>query len=58
MQKGQGKLEDRIKNRFEGVNDPLAEKIIDKVKQHKIPDAPEDKAITTLFVGGVNSEIT
>lgn len=27
MQKGQGKLEDRIKDRFNGVNDPLAKKI-------------------------------
>jgi len=42
MQKGQGKLEDRIKNRYNGVNDPLAEKIVDKVKKYDVPEAPED----------------
>ena len=32
MQKGQGKIEDRIKNRFNGVNDSLAQKLVDKIK--------------------------
>ena len=31
MQKGQGKVEDKIKARFNGESDPLAQKIIDKI---------------------------
>jgi hypothetical protein len=31
MQKGHGKLEDRIKDRFNGNNDSLAKKIVDKI---------------------------
>lgn len=58
MQKGQGKFEDRIKNRYNGVHDPLAEKIADKMKTFKVPDPPEDKSITTLFVGGIDQETT
>ena len=58
MQKGQGKFEDKIKNRFNGVNDPLAEKIADKMKSFKVPEAPSDKSITTLFIGGINNETT
>ena len=42
MQKGQGRVEDRIKDRYNGVNDPLAQKIIEKVKEFKYPDSPED----------------
>lgn len=56
MQKGQGKVEDRIKDRFNGVNDPLAEKIADKMKEFKVPEPPEDRNITTLFIGGINDE--
>ena len=37
MQKGQGKVEDRIKARFEGKGDPLASKIIEKIKEFKVP---------------------
>ena len=56
MAKGQGKLEDRIKDRYNGVNDPLAQKISGKMKEFKIPEAPADKNITTLFVGGIDEE--
>ena len=56
MEKGQGKLEDRIKNRYNGVNDPLAQKIAGKMKEFKVPDPPSDKNITTLFIGGIDAE--
>ena len=56
MQKGQGKLEDRIKDRFMGVNDPLAEKIVNKIKTFKVPEAPSDGSITTLFIGGIDND--
>jgi pre-mRNA-splicing factor RBM22/SLT11 len=58
MQKGQGKLEDRIKDRYNGVNDPLAEKISKKVESFKLPQAPEDCTITTLFIGGIDPSTT
>ena len=56
MQKGQGKLEDRIKARYNGENDPLAQKIVEKTKSVKVPCPPEDYAITTLFLGGISEE--
>jgi hypothetical protein len=49
-------VEDKIKNRYNGKEDPLAAKIIEKVKEFKIPDPPEDPNITTLFIGGINDE--
>ena len=54
MQKGQGKLEDRIRARYDGENDPLAKKILEKAEKMKVPHAPEDKSISTLFVGGID----
>uniref|UniRef100_A0A7S3IRN5 RRM domain-containing protein n=1 Tax=Strombidium inclinatum TaxID=197538 RepID=A0A7S3IRN5_9SPIT len=53
MQKGHGKVEDRIRDRYNGVNDPLAKKIIDKIEEYKLPDPPADLGVTTFFVGGV-----
>ena len=35
MQKGQRKVEDQIKDRYAGIDDPLAEKIASKVKTSK-----------------------
>ena len=49
-------MEDRIRERFNGVNDPLAQKIIDKIEDFKVPAPPEDQSITTLFIGGVDKE--
>ena len=54
MQKGHGKFEDRLKARYDGENDPLAQKILDKVKDRKVPPNPEDKNITTFFIGGID----
>jgi pre-mRNA-splicing factor RBM22/SLT11 len=49
-------LEDKIKSRYSGKEDPLATKIIEKVHEFKIPDPPEDPNITTLFIGGLNEQ--
>lgn len=56
MQKGNGKVEDRIKDRYNGTNDPLAQKILEKQTVRKIPKAPEDETISTLFVGGIDDK--
>lgn len=57
MKKGYGSIEDKIKERYHGINDPIANKILSKIKERpKIPDSPEDLTITTLFVGGVTEE--
>ena len=45
-----------IKERFEGKEDPLAEKIMKKLDR-KVPDPPTDLSITTLFIGGVTEEL-
>lgn len=57
MKKGYGSIEDKIKERYHGMNDPIANKILSKIKEKpKVPDAPEDLTITTLFVGNVTQE--
>lgn len=54
MKKGNGSVDQKIKNRYHGINDPVATKILGKIKERgKVPDPPEDKNITTLFLGGV-----
>jgi pre-mRNA-splicing factor RBM22/SLT11 len=41
------------------VNDPIANKILSKITDStKVPEAPADKEITTLFVGGITSQMT
>lgn len=48
-----------IQDRYHGTNDPVAKKILDKVsKMNDTVKPPEDKSITTLFVGGVNDTVT
>ena len=56
MKKGQGSIEQKIKDRFHGINDPVAKKILDKVKEANLPKPPEDLNITTLFIGGVTDD--
>lgn len=41
-------------DRFYGTNDPVAEKMLRKVESMPKVEAPADKSITTLFVGGVD----
>jgi RNA recognition motif-containing protein len=41
LRKG-GNVEQRIKERFNGINDPLAKKILSNVRETSLPDPPED----------------
>lgn len=48
-----------IKDRFYGTNDPVALKMLNKMKgPQKAPPAPADVTITTLWVGGVDGNMT
>lgn len=40
------------------MNDPIAKKIIQRVKEAHLPKEPEDPNITTLFVGGIDESTT
>lgn len=43
-----------IQDRYHGTNDPVANKILEKVsKMNDMVKPPDDRSITTLFVGGV-----
>ena len=47
-----------IKDRFYGQNDPVAHKLLDRYNQMPKIDPPEDKSITTLYVGNVTDDMT
>jgi len=47
----------RLRDRFHGENDPLATKIFRKAEEDKTLQTPDDKSITTLFIGGLDAEI-
>lgn len=52
-----------LRDRYYGVNDPVAEKILrgvegDAGKRYGVPDPPADLSVKTLFVGGVTSLVT
>ena len=56
MKKGYGSIEEKIKERYHGINDPIASKILSKIKEKpKAPEKPADQSITTLFVGGITA---
>ena len=42
-----------IRDRFYGVNDPVAEKLLSRYKEAPQLETPEDKSITTLYIGNV-----
>lgn len=46
-----------IKDRFYGVNDPVANKLLDRASKLPSLEAPPDKAITTLYVGGLDGKV-
>jgi pre-mRNA-splicing factor RBM22/SLT11 len=46
-----------IKDRYFGVNDPVAEKLLKRASEIPRPIAPEDKSITTIYVGNVGPMI-
>jgi len=45
-----------VEDRYHGVNDPAAKRIMDRVTKALVP--PEDKTITTLYIGGVKHPVT
>jgi len=47
-----------IKDRYYGTNDPVAEKLLKRAKEMPHLEPPTDKAITTLYVGGLDEAIT
>ncbi|KAL4859438.1 Zinc finger CCCH domain-containing protein 40 [Chlorella vulgaris] len=50
--------EQNIKDRYYGVNDPVANKMMDRVSGMAKLTPPEDTTICTLFVGGVTDDIS
>ncbi|KAG7275728.1 hypothetical protein CRUP_009831 [Coryphaenoides rupestris] len=42
-----------IKDRYYGINDPVADKLLKRASTMPRLDAPEDKSITTLYIGGL-----
>jgi pre-mRNA-splicing factor RBM22/SLT11 len=52
-----GNIDERIRDRFHGINDPIAKKILDKVKEAHLPTPPADLNITTLFIGGIDDTL-
>lgn len=47
-----------IRDRYHGSNDPVANKIMKRLDETKVLEAPPDTTITTLYVGGVDATIT
>ncbi|KAL1183374.1 hypothetical protein V6Z11_A02G179000 [Gossypium hirsutum] len=47
-----------IKDRYYGVNDPVALKLLNKAGEMPSLEAPEDESIKTLYVGGLDKRIT
>ncbi|XP_067928788.1 pre-mRNA-splicing factor RBM22-like [Watersipora subatra] len=47
-----------IKDRFYGQNDPVAHKLLDRYSQMPSISPPDDKSITTLYVGNVTDDMT
>jgi pre-mRNA-splicing factor RBM22/SLT11 len=42
-----------MRDRFYGVNDPVAEKLLSRYREAPQLETPEDKSITTLYIGNV-----
>ncbi len=47
-----------IKDRFYGINDPVADKLLKRYSTMPKLDPPEDRAISTLYVGNLGEKIT
>ncbi|KAI5661634.1 hypothetical protein M9H77_20957 [Catharanthus roseus] len=47
-----------IKDRYYGVNDPVAMKLLNKAGEMPSLEPPEDESIRTLYVGGLDARIT
>jgi len=49
---------DCINFRYYGVNDPVAEKMMNRASERPKLEKPEDQTITTLYVGNLNDITT
>ena len=47
-----------IKDRYYGVNDPVADKMMRRAATMPKLETPSDKTVTTLYVGGLDNRIT
>ncbi|XP_065332585.1 pre-mRNA-splicing factor RBM22 [Cloeon dipterum] len=47
-----------IKDRYYGVNDPVAEKLLKRAEAMPKLEPPEDRSITTLYVGNLSEKVT
>jgi len=47
----------KLRDRFHGENDPLAKKIMRKADEDMTLQPPEDKSVTTLYVGGLDTSV-
>jgi len=47
-----------IKDRFYGINDPVAEKLLRRYDSLPKLDVPEDKMVTTLYVGNLADRVS
>lgn len=47
-----------IKDRFYGINDPVANKLLTRATTMPRLDLPDDKSITTLYIGGLGEDVT
>ena len=48
----------KLKDRYYGTNDPVAEKLLKQASEMPKLSAPDDKSITSLYVGGVDEAVT
>jgi len=47
-----------IKDRYYGTNDPVADKLLKRAQAMPHLEPPEDRLITTLYVGGLDESVT
>jgi len=47
-----------IKDRFLGINDPVAEKLMRRYSEMPKLEIPDDRSITTIYVGNLGDQIT
>ncbi|KAI4340352.1 hypothetical protein MLD38_025199 [Melastoma candidum] len=47
-----------IKDRYYGINDPVALKLLNKAGEMPSLEPPEDESIRTLYVGGLDARVT
>jgi len=58
LPKGGELANQKLRDRFHGENDPLAAKYFRKAEEDMTLLPPEDKAITTLYLGGLEPSVT